>query len=68
MKVKCHSNIPEFLNLMIQQDPIITEVFKAIVGGKFAALNLVEYDVTGNVKEVLLSTVQEVLGYRRKKK
>lgn len=47
------------------QDPNPTEVFKAKVGGKVAALNLDVETLTGNIKEVLLSSV---IGSHMKKK
>ena len=52
------------------KDPKVTKVFQAQVGGKFIALNLNDNDVemlTGNIKEVLLTTAEEVLGKRWKK-
>ena len=59
-------------NLEKLKDPEVTKVFQAQVGGKFAALNLnlIDSDVemlTGNIKEVLLTTAEEVLGKRQKK-
>ena len=51
-------------------DPNVATIFKAQVGGKFAALNLVDGDVdtlASNIKEVLTSTADEVLGKRKKK-
>ncbi|XP_025111740.1 uncharacterized protein LOC112574727 [Pomacea canaliculata] len=53
------------------QDPNVPEVFKVVVEGKFVALNLVECHVNalaGNIKEVLMSTAQEVLGRHSTKK
>ena len=53
------------------KDPKIAEVFQAQVGGKFAALSTVDSDVdtlAGNIKEVLLTTADEVLGKPRRKK
>ena len=46
------------------------EVFQAQVGGKFSALNLLDSDVdtlAGGIKEVLLTTAEEVLGRKRKR-
>ena len=52
------------------KDPEVTKVFQAQVGGKFAALNLIDSDeetLAGDIKEVLLTTAEEVLGKRWKK-
>ncbi|PVD39481.1 hypothetical protein C0Q70_02115 [Pomacea canaliculata] len=49
----------------------LQKFFKDTIGGKFAALNPVECDVgtpTGNIKEMPLSTAQEVLGRQRNNK
>ncbi|PVD36463.1 hypothetical protein C0Q70_03447 [Pomacea canaliculata] len=53
------------------QEASVAEIFMATAGGKFFALNLMECDVntlSGNIKEVLLSTAQEVQGRQRKTK
>ena len=52
------------------KDPEIAHAYQARVGGKFAALNLIDQDIdtlANHTKEVLLTTAQEVLGKRRKK-
>ena len=52
------------------KDPEVAEVFQAQVGGKFAALNLLDSDVdtlANNINDVLLTTAEEVLGKQRKK-
>jgi exonuclease III len=51
-------------------DPEIAEVFQAQIGGKFAALTTLDSDVdtlTNNIREVLLSTAEDVLGKERRK-
>ena len=51
-------------------DPEIASVFKAEVGGRFAALNLVDSsfeELAGDFKEVVLESAEEILGRRRKK-
>lgn len=69
LKVKRLSNTREIrFDLEKLQDTNVAEVFMATVGGKFAALNLVDCHVetvTRNIKEVLLSTAQKVLGQQR---
>ena len=52
------------------KDPEIAEVFQAQAGGKFAALQVLDSDVdalANNIKEVLLTTADEVLGRKWKK-
>ena len=52
------------------KDPDVAEVFQATVGGKFAALNLIDNDVdslASEVNDVLLAAAKEVLGKKRKK-
>ena len=52
------------------KDPKIAEEFQAKVGGKFAALCVLDIDVgtvANGLKEVLLSTADEVLGRQRKR-
>ena len=52
------------------KDPAVAKVFQACIGGKFAALNLIDSDVdtmASEVKEVLLSSADEILGKRRRK-
>ncbi|GFR71095.1 endonuclease exonuclease phosphatase domain containing protein [Elysia marginata] len=49
--------------------PNIFETFRAQIGGKFAALTLIDNDVdtmANSVKEVLVSTAEEVLGRKRR--
>lgn len=60
----------DFCPLILLQTQTL-HVFKATVGGKFEAMNLIDCDVdtlAGNIKEVLLSVVHEVRGSQRKKK
>ena len=57
-------------DLVKLKDPKVAKVFQAQVGGKFAALNPIDSSVetlTGNIKEVLHTTAEEVLGKRWKK-
>ena len=52
------------------KDPEVAAIFEAKVGGRFAALNLLEEDInslTDNIKDVLQESAAEVLGKRRKK-
>ena len=52
------------------KDPKIAEMFQAQVGGKFAALSLLDNDIdtmSGNINHVLLSAAEEVLGPHRRK-
>ena len=71
LKVKHCPKIPCIcFNLEKLKDPEVTKVFQTHVGGKFAALNLIDSDVNmlaGNIKEALLTTAEEVLGKRWKK-
>ncbi|GFR71232.1 endonuclease-reverse transcriptase [Elysia marginata] len=51
------------------KDPNISETFRAQIGGKFAALTLIDNDVdtmANSLKEVLASTAEEVLGRKRR--
>ncbi|GFR92330.1 craniofacial development protein 2-like [Elysia marginata] len=51
------------------KDPNISETFRAQIGGKFAALTLIDNDVdtmANSLKEVLVSTAEEVLGRKRR--
>ena len=52
------------------KDPKIPEVFQAQVGGKFAALNLIDSDVSTLqiTSKVLVLAAEDVLGRQRKKK
>ena len=71
LKAKCCPIKPHIhFNMEKLKDPEVTKVFQAHVGGKLAALNLIDSDVemlAGNIKEVLLTTAHEVLGKRWKK-
>ena len=52
------------------KDPEVAEAFQAQVGGKFAALNILDSNVdtlANDIKEVLLTTAEETLGKKRKK-
>ena len=52
------------------KDPEVAKVFQGQVGGKFAALNLIDSNVemlAGDISEVLFTTAEEVLGKRWKK-
>ena len=52
------------------RDPNIVELFKANVGGKFAALTLIHDNIdslTDTIKTVLHETATEILGNKRKK-
>ena len=64
-----YSGFPRF-DLQKLKTPKITQVFHAKIGGKFAALCVLDSDVetlANSLKEVLLSTAEEVLGRHRKK-
>ena len=53
------------------RDPQVAAVFQAQLGGKFAALNLLDGsidDLEGNFRKTVLDTAEEVLGRQRKKK
>ena len=53
------------------KDPSIVETFKAQLGGKFAALSLIDIDInelTSGFNEAIKSTATEALGKQRKKK
>ncbi|XP_071500074.1 uncharacterized protein [Diadema antillarum] len=59
IKLKLNSKYPEAV-----------EIFKAQVGGKFAVLSVLDNDIdtlAGNIKEVLLTTADEVLGKQQKR-
>lgn len=52
------------------KDPEIEEVFQAQLGGRFAALNLLDRDIndlTNSFNEAVRETAEEVLGRQRKK-
>ena len=66
----CPKNPHVCLNLEKLKGPEVAKVFQAQAGGRFAALNLIDSNVemlAGNIKEVLLTTAEEVLGKRQKK-
>ena len=71
MKTKHFTKSPRIrFDLEKLQDPIIAEVLQAKVGGKFAALGDPGSDIdtlANSLKDVLLSTAEDVLGRRRKK-
>lgn len=51
------------------KDPKIAEIFQAQVGGKFAALTLIDNDIdtlSNNINDVLTTTAKEVLGQKRR--
>ena len=72
LKLKRDSKSPHIrFDLEKLRDPKVDEVFKAQVGGRFAALATLDCDVNTlaeNIKEVLLSSAEEVLGKQRKRK
>ena len=52
------------------KDPEVNEVFQAQLGGRFAALNLLDSDIndlTNSFNEAVRETAEEVLGRQRKK-
>ena len=66
----CPKNPCIHFDLEKLKDPEVAKVFQAQVEGMFAALNLIDSNVemlTGDIKEVLLTTAEEVLGKRQKK-
>ncbi|XP_076438257.1 uncharacterized protein LOC143277357 [Babylonia areolata] len=67
---RCPRNPHIRFDLEKLKDPEITDVFQAQVGGKFAALNLMDTDVdtlANNIKEVLTTTAEQVVGKERKR-
>ena len=72
LKRKYHAANPRIrFDLEKLADPEVATVFKAQLGGRFAALNLLDCDVNelaGGFKEAVLETAEEVLGRQRKKK
>ena len=53
------------------KDPEILDIFQARIGGRFAALSLLDKDInelTSNFNEVMKDAAEEVLGRKRKKK
>lgn len=53
------------------KDPQIVEIFQATLGGKFAALNVLDKDVdelSNEIDTALLTSAEEVLGKQRSKK
>ena len=71
LKTKCFMTSPHIqFDLEKLQDPKIAEMFQAKVGGKFAALCVLDNDVdtlANSLKQMLLSTAEEVLWRQRKK-
>ena len=68
--MRSHGSRPKF-NLERLKDPKVADLFKATIGGKFAALNLLEENIdnlTENIHGALVDTASEVLGKARKKK
>ena len=58
------------VNLEKLKDPQVADLFEATIGGKFAALNLLEKNIdslTENIHGALIDTVSEVLDKARKK-
>ncbi|XP_076452247.1 uncharacterized protein LOC143287892 [Babylonia areolata] len=67
---RCPRNPRIRFDLEKLKDPEIADVFQAQVGGKFAALNLMDIDVdtlADNIKEVLTTTAEQVVGKKRKR-
>ncbi|XP_076454867.1 uncharacterized protein LOC143289703 [Babylonia areolata] len=67
---RCPRNPRIRFDLEKLKDPEIADVFQAQVGVKFAALNLMDIDVdtlANNIKEVLTTTAEQVVGKKRKK-
>ena len=67
---RCPKNPRIRFDLEKLKDPKIADVFQAQVGGKFAALQILDKDVdtlANGIKDVLLTTAEEVLGRERKK-
>ncbi|GFR59878.1 RNA-directed DNA polymerase from mobile element jockey-like [Elysia marginata] len=57
------------LDLEKLKDPNISETFRVQIGGKLAALTLIDNDVdtmANSLKEVFASTAEEVLGRKRR--
>lgn len=72
LRKQCHPTNPMIrFNLDKLKDPEVASVFQAQLGGRFAALNLLDKDIneiTGGFKNAILDTAEEVLGKERKKK
>ncbi|XP_076443965.1 uncharacterized protein LOC143282251 [Babylonia areolata] len=67
---RCPRNPRIRFDLEKLKDPEIADVFQAQVGRKFAALNLMDIDVdtlSNNIKEVLTTTAEQVVGKKRKR-
>ncbi|KAI8486085.1 hypothetical protein Bbelb_361850 [Branchiostoma belcheri] len=59
-----------WLNVRLLRLLVVETIFQAQIGGKFAALSVLDNDVDSlaeNIKETLLTTAEEVLGKRRRK-
>ena len=71
LKIKRFTKSPRIrFDLEKLKDPKIAEMFQAKVGGKFSAFCFLDSDVdtlANSLKEVLLSTSEEVLCKQRKK-
>ena len=71
MKTKHFTKSPRIrFDLEKLQDPIIAEVLQAKVGGEFTALCVLGSDIdtlANSLKDVLLSTAEEVLGRQRRR-
>ena len=71
LKKKNQPNQPRIrFDLDKLKDPEIVEVFQAQLGGRFAALSLLDGDIdalTNNFNETVLKTAEEVIGRQRKK-
>jgi len=73
LKLKCQRKTPSSrLRFDIEKlkDQTVADVFQAEVGGRFAALNLIDCDIddiAGNIADVLTQSAEKVLGKRRKK-
>ena len=51
------------------KDPNVADIFEAQVGGKFAALNLIDVDIdtlSNSINHVLRTTAEEVIGHKQK--
>ena len=67
---KCARTTRIHLDLEKLKDPRVAEAFQAQVGGKFAALSLLNSDIdtlANNITSTLISSAEEVLGKKRHK-
>ena len=71
LKKKPNTSNPRIkFNLERLRDPAIAEIFQAQLGGRFAALNVLDTDLndlTTDFNEAVCETAEEVLGRQRKK-